>query len=215
MYRPKDPTETYTVDGEGTYEYDEDNVRIGLSYQVSERLQIEGGYGHSWLDYDVREDTDSSVWDAKADYEISSTVKTGIAYVKSYTVTVEDGPSDSDRITAHVAYDDRMNIRLSAFISKEEYVEIDRKNDSFGGDLGGTFPFTDKTGLDWGLRYANYDQSGFEAEEYDRYGARLALYYDISLGRLSLGYTYTRNESDLDDEDYTNNIVFLAANFTF
>jgi hypothetical protein len=53
------------------------------------------------------------------------------------------------------------------------------------------------------------------SEEYDRYGAHLAFYYDISMGRLSAGWNWTRNESDQDDEDYTNNIVYLQASLTF
>jgi hypothetical protein len=53
------------------------------------------------------------------------------------------------------------------------------------------------------------------SEKYDRYGANLSLYYDISMGQLSAGYTYTLNESDLDDEDYTNNIVYLQASLSF
>ena len=223
-----------------------DSVRLGLDYQVSEKLHVSGGYGHSWLDYDVREDTESDIWDASADYEISSTVTTGIAYSFTYSVSVEDGPSERDNLSAYLAYDDRMQIRLSLFMASEDYVEIDRQNDSYGGDLSGTVPLTDRFGLNWGLSYANYDESSSElrleriniplppnsvipgdsitiivprvidtSEEYDRYGARLAIYHDISLGQLSVGYIYTRNESDLDDEDYTNNIVYLQASLTF
>jgi hypothetical protein len=214
-YRPKDPVKTFVVDEEGAYEFDKDSVRVGLSYQVNERLHLEGGYGHSWLNYDVRKDVDSDTWDVSADYEISSTLKAGISYAKDYEVTVEDGPSDRDKYSAYLEYDDRIKFRVSAFMTKDEYVEIDRENDSFGGDLNSTLPFTDKSGVMLGLNYTNYDQSGVEAEEYDRYGAICSLYYDISRGRLSLGYTYTRNDSDLEDEDYTNNIAFLAASLSF
>lgn len=215
QYRPKDVAETVLLGEEGNYEYDEDTVRFGLTYLVTEKLSVAGGYGHSWLDYDVREDSDSDIWDASAVYEISSTLSTGIAYQLSYTVSVEDGPSESGRLTAYLAYADRNQVRLTLFSTSEDYVEIDRDNDSWGGDLGGTIPFGDRTGLTWGVRYTTYDETGIEAEEYDRYGARLALYYDISMGRLSTGWTGTRNQSDLDDEDYTNNIVYLQANLNF
>jgi len=245
-YRPKDVAEVVTRDEEGNYEYDHDSVRVGLSYQVSEKLQVECGYGHSWLDYDVREDSDSDTWDVSADYEISSSLTTGIAYRLDYRVSVEDGPSERDMLTTYLAYDDRIQVRLAVFVAGDKYVEIDRDSDSYGAVLGGSLPFSDKTGLTWGLRYANYDESSSElrlesinvplppnsifpgdsitvivprvidtSEEYDRYGARLAFYYDIRLGRLSAGYTYSRNESDLEENDYTNNIIYLQANLTF
>lgn len=214
-YRPKDTAEAVVLGDEGSYEYDEDTVRLDLNYAVTEKLRIGGGYGHSWLDYDVRDDSDSSIWNASANYELSSTLSTGVAYSLSYTVSVEDGPRESGRLTAYLDYHDRAQVRLSAFTTSEDYTEIDRNSDSRGGDLGGSFPFGERTGLTWGVRYTNYDETGIEAEDYDRYGARLGLYYDIRLGRLSLGYTCTRNDSDLNDEDYTNNIVYLAANLTF
>jgi predicted porin len=232
LYRPKDPSERWYLLGEqeGTYEYDRDSVRVVLDYQVSDTLRLSGGYGHSWLDYDVREDTDSDIWEVSADYELSSTLTTGIAYSSDYSVSVEDGPSEHDRLSAYLAYDDRMEIRLSVFVANQDYVEIDRQSDSYGGDISGTLPFTDRYGLDWGLSYDKYDESSSElrlagtgdsislidtSEEYDRYGVRLAFYYDISMGRLSAGYIYTRNESDSDESDYTNNILYLQASLTF
>jgi len=214
-YRPKSVAEVFLPDEEGNFEYDQDTVRLGLSYQLSERLQIEGGYGHSWLDYDVREDSDSETWDVRADYVLSSSLKTGITYNLGYSVSVEDGPSEQRKLSAYLGYDDRIQVMLSAFRTEEKYVEIDREDDSFGGALDGSVPFTDKYGLTWGLHYTNYDESGLEAQHYDRYRTRLAFYYNLRMGQLSAGWTWTRNESDLDEEDYTNNILYLQASLTF
>ncbi|MDT8445225.1 MAG: hypothetical protein RQ722_13095, partial [Desulfuromonadales bacterium] len=110
--------------------------------------------------------------------------------------------------------------------------------DSYGGELSGDLPFNDKVGVTGLLRYTNYDdsgietlptmividnsfvviipgQSGFEAEQYDRYSANFSLYYTTRLGRVSAGYIYNRNDSDLDDENYTNNIVYVSAALRF
>ena len=53
------------------------------------------------------------------------------------------------------------------------------------------------------------------AEEYDRYSTRLALYYETRLGRVSTGYIFNKNDSDLDGGDYTNNILFVDASLKF
>ncbi len=96
-----------------------------------------------------------------------------------------------------------------------DYVEIDRSDDSYGGELSGELPFNDKTGISGLVRYTNYDQSGLDAEQYDRYSTELALYYETRLGRISTGYIFNKNDSDLNSEDYTNNIVFANASLKF
>ena len=194
-------------------------VGVDDAFVVDERL--DGGIGdilrlrEGLQTFEFGYDEDSAIWDVSADYEFSDTMKAGIAFSSDYTVTVEDGPSERTMYSAYVAYDKRIKLRASAFINTDEYVEQNREDDAIGGALEGTIPFSDKNGLDWQLRYTNFDQSGVDPEEYDRYGAGVSLYHDISLGRLSLGYTYADNKSDLDENDYTNNIIFAAANLTF
>ena len=121
-YRPKNPEDTYVGGEDGTYEYDRDSVRGGLSYQASKRLTLKGGYGHAWVDYEFGYDEDSAVWDVSADYEFSDTMKAGVAFSSDYTVTVEDGPSERTMYSAYVAYDKRIKLRASAFINTDEYV---------------------------------------------------------------------------------------------
>jgi hypothetical protein len=94
-------------------------------------------------------------------------------------------------------------------------VEINRKDDFYGGELSGELPFNNKVGVTGLLRYTNHDRSGVEADEFDRYSTQLATYYATRLGRLSTGYIYNRSDADSDSEDYTNNIVFVAASLKF
>ncbi len=214
-YRPKNPDNVRIVGGGGTYEYDKKNVNIGLSYQVTDRLQLQGSYGHSWLNYDVTSDSDSDVWSANVDYEITSNYTVGTAYSVSYIVSVQDGASETDRLSAYLEYDDRFMLNFTLFANNSDYVEINRKDDSYGGQLSGELPFNDKTGITGLFRYTNFDRSGFDAEEFDRYSTKLSLYYETRLGRVSAGYIYNRNDSDLNNEDYTNNIVFINVSLRF
>ena len=100
--------------------------------------------------------------------------------------------------------------------TNRKYVEIDRDTDSYGGVLSGELPFNDKVGLRGLVSYANYDETGDDPSEYDRYSALLALYHEIRLGRISAGHTYTQNDDNRNnDDDYTNNIVFVEASLSF
>ncbi len=67
----------------------------------------------------LRSDSDSDTWLASADYEITSVYTAGATYTKDYTVSVEDGPSDSERFTAYLQYDDRFKLRGEIFIRKQ------------------------------------------------------------------------------------------------
>lgn len=217
LYRPKNSVDVYVLDGGGTYEYDQIRASIGLSFQATERLQLEGTYGHIWLDYnEIGREGDTDEWSARADYEITSSYTIGTAYTKSVVVSVDDGPSDTDRFSAYLEYSDRFTLKLTTFINSSSYVEIDRDTDSYGGVLSGELPFNDKVGLRGLVSYANYDETGDDPSEYDRYSALLALYHEIRLGRISAGYTYTQNDDNRNnDDDYTNNIVFVEASLSF
>jgi len=214
-YRPKNPDDERVFGDAGTYEYDETNVSLGLSYQATERLQLQGSYGHGWLNYDVISNSDTSVWSVSADYEITSDYTVGTAYENSYVVSVDDGPSETDRFSAYLEYDERFIVNFTLFVNNSDYVEINREDDSYGGSISGELPFNDKTGITGLFRYENFDRDGFDAEEFDRYSTRFSLYYETRLGRVSTGYIYTNNDSDRSDEDYTNNIVFINASLKF
>lgn len=221
QYRPKDADEPVctwfgcVTEPGGTYDYDKDTISFGLSYQATDRLSLNGSYGHTWFDYDVISDTDSDVWSASADYEISSNYTVGTSYSQSYTVSVDEGPRESDSLSAYIEYYKRYTVNFSISTSNNDYVEIDREEDTYGAVLSGELPFDDKTGITGLLRYSNFDRSGRDAEEFDRYGLRVSYYYDIRLGRLSTGYIYNRTESDADNGDYDNNIIFLSASLRF
>ncbi len=239
QYRPKDPDEFLIFGEGGSYDYDRESVSVGLSYQATHRLSLNGQYGHTWLDYYVRNDSDADTWSLAADYEITSNYSTGVEYSKNYAVSVQNGPSDTERLAAYLAYDERFSLKFSLFASTNDYVEIDRSTDVYGGELSGDLPFNEKIGVTGLLRYTNYDRteretaplafsdgntvviitngdaSGLEAEQYDRYSMRLALYYATRLGRIAAGYVYNQNDSDLSNADYTNNIVYLEASLKF
>lgn len=214
-YRPKDADEVINVDRGGRYDYDQESASIGLSYRATERLLLKGNFGHTWLDYDVKGKGDTEEWLVGADYDITSNYSVGTEYKKSVDISVDDGVSETYRYSAYLEYDDRFTINCTIFAKSSEYAEIDRDDDSYGGTLSGELPFNDKTGITGLFRYENFDRSGLDAEEFDRYGTRFSLYYDTRLGRASVGYIYNRTDSNLDNSDYDNNIVFVQASLKF
>jgi hypothetical protein len=220
-YRPRDPDEFECTwfgcpeDQGGTYDYDKDTISLGLSYQATDRLSLSGSYGHTWLDYDVKGKGDTDIYSATADYEITSNYSIGAEYNKSVGVSVDEGATKDTRYSAYLQYNDRFMLNFTIFVRNNEYVEINREDDSYGGSLSGELPFNEKTGITGLFRYTNFERSGIEDEEYDRYGTRFSLYYDTRLGRVSTGHIYNRTEYVRGGEDYDNNIIFISASLRF
>lgn len=208
QFRPKDAGRSL-LDDTGEEDYDRTNAGLGLFWQVNDQFSLRGDVGRAWLDYEYSDDYDSTLFGGQADYQISSVLSVGAAYEEDISASVEDGARERQEVSAYLAYANRSKVRLTVFQSREDYLEIDRQDDGMGATLDGDVPITNKKGIAWLLSYTDYEEG--DLEEYQRYGGRLEFYHQLRLGRLSLGYTYNRNDSDMPSEDYDNNIVFAQV----
>ena len=208
QFRPKDASRSL-LDDTGEEEYDRTNAGVGLSWQVNDQLSLRGDVGRAWLDYDYSDDYDSTLFGGQADYQISTTFSAGAAYQEDISASVEDGARERKKTSAYLAYAGRSTVRLTVFGTRDDYLEINRRDVGMGATLDGDVPITNKKGIAWLLSYTDYEEGNYE--EYQRYGGRLEFYHQLRLGRLSLGYTYNRNDSDIPSEDYDNNIIFAQV----
>ncbi|MGE4559153.1 MAG: TIGR03016 family PEP-CTERM system-associated outer membrane protein [Desulfobulbus sp.] len=208
QFRPKDASRSL-LDDTGEEEYDRTDAGVGLLWQVNDQLSLRGDVGRAWLEYEYRDDYDSTLFGGQADYQISTTFTAGAAYREDISASVEDGARERKMSSAYLAYADRTSVRLTVFQTRDDYLEIDRRDDGLGGTLNGDIPITNKQGVTWLLSYTDYEEG--DLEEYQRYGGRLEFYHQLRLGRLSLGYTYNHNDSDIPSEDYDNNIIFAQV----
>jgi len=213
FYRPKD-TKTIGTGIDENEQYDRRDLRLTLAWQVNEQLALQGHVGKAWLDYEERSNTSSNLWGAQADYQISRVLTFGSKYEIDVEDSVQNGAHERDRLDIYLRYVNRATVALALYKTRDDYLEIERRDDTRGGNLSGELPFTNKWGLIWLLRYADYEKSEND-EQFDRYGLRLALYRELRLGRVSLGYTHNRNDSNINANDYTSNIVFAELALTF
>lgn len=205
QYRPTDSTRSL-LDETGEEEYDRRDARLGLLWNVSDQLSLRATVGRAWLDYEFSDDYDSTLVSGQADYQISSAFAVGAGYNEDISDSVDDGAREQKKYSAYLRYSDRATVALTLFQTRDDYLEIDRQDDSRGGSLSGEVPITNKKGISWLVNYTDYE--GGDLEDYQRYGARLELYHQLRLGRVSLGYTWNRNDSNFKENDYINNIVF-------
>mgnify|MGYP001773613038 CR=1 FL=1 len=208
QYRPKDTADSLE-DETGEEEYDRRDINLGLEWQPIEQIIFAGNIGRAWLDYDFSDDYDTNLLGLRMDYQLSRTLSLALAYQEDITASVEDGAQDRKEYTFALGYSDRISVQFDLFSRTDDYVEQNREDDAAGGSLSAEIPFNDKFGMNTLIRYTDYDEKSPEySEQYQRYGFRFALFRQLRLGRISLGYTYNRNDSDQRNEDYTNNIIY-------
>ncbi len=243
LYRPKSRDERYFDDFDDAQKYDRNDATVGLTYRVTDRLTLDGHYGKAWIEYkdvddpvldpggdrdprngDVLDgslrdfgDQELDLWGINARYQLTEEVSFGGGYNVTTSHTVSEGMIETEGADAFLQYARRNRIALRAHATTSDYLTQERKDDSWGMAVDGDIPWTNRMGFDYQLAYTDYDnEDAIEGDEqYERYGLRLGLYRDMKLGRFRTGYIYNENVSDDDDNDYTNNIVYVEMRFTF
>lgn len=212
-YRPNDADAGLVVVG-GREEYDRQDLRFDLRWQLTERFSLAGNVGQTKLEYEQQGSTDSTLSGGEASYQISEDYVMGAGYQEDISDSVNAGARQGERIYGFLRYADRSSVKLNVFRREDRYLEIDRFDTVYGASLSGDTPLANRNGVTWLLSYSDFDDA-IGNQRYQRYGARIALYHQLRLGRMSLGYTRNQNQSDLALNDYTNNIVFadLVLNF--
>ncbi|WP_282756065.1 TIGR03016 family PEP-CTERM system-associated outer membrane protein [Desulfuromonas thiophila] len=209
-YRPRDARNALSsplVETLGEEAYDRRDLQLGFSWQLTDRLFARVFGGRSWLDYDFTSDYAANLYGAQLDYELSRTLTCGLSYREDVSASVEEGARQRREEALYLSYSDRARWMLQLFRHRDDYLELNRRDDAIGVSFSGDVPLTLKQGVTWQLELTDYEEG--DLETYLRYGARLELYHQLRLGRLSLGYTFNRNDSDLREQDYDNNIAYL------
>ena len=201
-------------DSGGEEDYDRLDVTGRIDYRLSPALTLRAGGGSGWVDYKNRAEKQSVLWDVALSYQPGSRWLAEIAYREDFSLSVDDGLSRSKRLDGTFSYLERLPVTLHLYAEKEDYETVDREDRSAGGDFKITIPFVFRLALDltgeasvW--RFLPEDEDQF------RYGAGLAASYPFKFGTLTAGYRYRATNSDLDENDYQSNVVYVQASLTF
>jgi hypothetical protein len=134
-------------------------------------------------------------------------------YLTTYYST-SSGLYKKNSASAGVFYSGNIPIAVTFTYEKDKYPEVTggREDEWKGVTLSMSKPLTPKiTGQLIGF-YTNYTflPGGEKAK---RYGANIDLAYALKITTLNFGYIYNRNNSNIDINNYSNNVVYLQATF--
>jgi outer membrane protein assembly factor BamA len=161
------------------------------------------------------DDSSSMIWNATATYNLSERLSLAGGFSQSFKDSVNEGATRTRAITGAISYDAKIPVTLSVFHSREDYDQSNRQDDTTGGVLSFGLPLTPDLTLrvDGTYSYLTFDP---DDEKIDRYGFRTGFEYQIiPKATVGVGYTYNRENSNVDENDYSNNIAFVVAKYTF
>ncbi|WP_321371010.1 outer membrane beta-barrel protein [uncultured Desulfuromusa sp.] len=198
-------------------EFDRRDYTLGISQQLGGRtsLSLEGGY--SQIEYDSGFDTDTTNWLIDIAYRLSEPVTLSLGYSQDFVTTAEDGLTEIKEAILRAAYvKEAMSASTELFWNNSDYVRLDREDDAYGVRVDFSRPLARAVAANLDAEYerAEFDDAGVN-EDVNRLTFGASLDYEYRRFLASLGYRYRMNESDIDGNDYTNNIITLSATVRF
>ncbi|SPP99500.1 conserved exported hypothetical protein [Candidatus Sulfobium mesophilum] len=194
-------------------DYDRQTGNYGIKFEKT-RLLVEGSVGYTWFDFTDGRKTNDIVWNAAVQYKITELLSLRGESSQDFTDSVDAGPVR--RLTGRgvIAYGGQFPVSVAVFNTRDTYLLSDRTDHSTGAIATGSIPFSSKM---TGNIFANYTRFKFQPEDerVDRYGVGFSLAYAIRKATLSAGYTYNRNDSNIDQNDYTNNVIWLQIRVVY
>ena len=197
-------------------DYDMQNVSAGLTYQVSPKLSLSGTVGQVYFNYSDPAISDSSslVWSAKGDYKLTENLSLNGGYAVGFSDSVDQGTYESKSATAGINYSGSIPVTIVFFKTEDIYQDSNREDRSNGVRIGTSLPLGSRMQLKAGGMYTRYKFLP-EDERTDRYSALASIEYTLRTTTFSLGYTFNSNDSNIDSNDYRDNIVYIQARLAF
>lgn len=195
-------------------DYERFDLTAGLEYHITSALNLRLVGGKSWLNYEERGNSQSELWDVQLDYQTGSRWRVGLAYKEGYNLSVNRGTSHSRRLEGIFDYLEAFPTTLIVYADKLDYEVENTEDRALGGGLNISIPFSNQLKLEF---TGNLERVRFlpESENAWRYGVGLAANYRMKIMDLTAGYRYRISESDVDENDYRNNLIYLQAALRF
>ncbi len=195
--------------------YDRHEADLTIRYIYSRRLNLSVRGGFNRIKFDDGNSNDGSIWEIEMSYRISAAVNNSYRYLQSYENSVQYGVYKLKRQSLEFDYERRISLALGFFTTEYDYLEINRKDSSWGITTSVGVPI--KRNLDFGLtgewRNRTYEP---EDENLIRSIARASVRWAASeYLSFESGYRYAKEKSTSYYNTYENNAVYLRANAEF
>lgn len=196
--------------------YDRQTALFAATYAATPKLSLSGSVGPTWFQYKNREDANTSdlLWSAKATYKLTDFISLVAGYNRGFEDSVDSGTYLTEKVEGTISYSGRIPLSVGIHKTRNTYKVIDRKDESSGLTVNSSIPIPIAPKLSGNIT-GTYDSYTFNPgnEDVKRYSASFFIAREMRITTLTLGYTFNHNDSSIDVNDYTSNIVYVQARF--
>ena len=208
---------SYTVhQSEDDEEYDEQSYTLGLNQQLGPRtrIRLEGGY--STVEFDTGLGDETTNWLVDLSYQLTAPLTLSLIYTQDFSVTATEGLTKTRDASFVVAYaKESLTASAELFWKFSDYVRQLRKDESYGSRFRLSVPLSRALTSNFNAEYEKAQYDDVTDEEVDHYSVGASVDYDFRRFLTTLGYRYRLNDSDNNNNDYTNNTVTLSVSLRF
>jgi len=207
----------YDADGVDS-DYDEQSATLGVTYQLSARTKFSLEGGVTEIEYDQDGLTENqTTWNADLSYQLTSAIDFSFNYSQDFSGSVTQGLTKTRSAALTGTFKREVLISsCTLFWDNSKYLREVREDTSYGvrADISRQLSRYLTLGVDGEYERAKFDDI-VQSKEVDRFSVGTSLSLDYRRFLFALGYDYRLNDSDLDGDDYSNNIVTLSASVRF
>ncbi|MBI5742156.1 MAG: TIGR03016 family PEP-CTERM system-associated outer membrane protein [Nitrospirae bacterium] len=198
-------------------EYNSHRASVFAAYEVTPDFVIKGEVGRAEFDYEATDDLGRTFWNINTDYRFRITKDASMTL--GYGTSFEDSPIDGTyrhrRADISLTAGKVLTLTLRPYYLEDEFLQIDRKDRAAGVTAGLTRPLTSVMDI---AVDGEWERQKFSPgdEKVVRYGAAGRINYRLTRNiSAELGYRYSNRDSDIETEDFVNNIAWLQAKAAF
>lgn len=207
----------YTVHQSDTDDdFDQQDYSVGISQQVGPRLNLAADVGYSMVEFDDGRDSEDANWMLSGTYGLSEALSLNVEFGQTFSTSATAGLTKSRSAVMGLAYvKNDLTANAELYWDQSDYLYSSREDEAIGTRMDINIPLTVAFSTTLDAEYENASFDDTTDEDVDRYSIGSSLDFEYRRFFASLGYRYRLNDSNVEDNDYTNNIINLSATVRF
>lgn len=195
-------------------DFEQHTALAGVTHRYGPRTDLSADIGSVKISFADGSEKELPVWNGRVAYRFSGFLSLALTSFREFTVSVRRGFTKGDTASASLVYAGRATAEGRVYLTEREYLEEQSKDEVLGARMLLTVPLEDRyyTTVFVDYRYLHFLP---DDEKADRSALGATIGYAFKPLDVSLGYTYILNDSNIDGNDYRNNLVLLKGSLRY
>ncbi len=201
----------------GVDSYDKQDGTVGITYNLNSKVDMSFEIGTSSLNAETLDNSDSVIWKFSGAYNRSTegALSAIVTYDRTFLDSTINGASKSDSVDLIVKHGRIYKITVNPYYTLDKFVNVDREDRVLGIKMNLSKDLNQKIAASISGAYDNQKNLPTE-ENITQFSTGPS--FDVKVNKqftASVGYSFASRDSNLDDDDYINNILWVQGRYDF